>query len=427
MTVLLMVLGLLVCLLVLRLPVYLSLLVPSIVYILLSGGKLSFSVLLQQLTSGVDSFVLLAVPMFILMGNLSNASGITDRMFDAAKAALGRVRGSLGYVNIFVSLGFSWMNGSALADVAGTGKIEIPTMIKNGYDKRFAVGLTGASALIGPIMPPSIPAVIFALTAGVSLGGMLLAGIGPAFLLTASLIVWVWVLMRKQEHLRLARIPTRQVALRLLKSLPALATPVILVGGILGGFFTPTEAAGVAVMYVFILGLVYRAFTIAKLKEVLRSSAHATAGVMIIIGSASLFAWILTVEGVQVIVGDALQTIVHEQWQFLLIVNILLIVVGTVMETTSLILILVPILMPLALSYGVDPLHFGVIVVFNLMVGLLTPPMGLLLFLLKSVTGMKMKDVILGVAQFAVPIFVCMMLLTFAPAISTTIPRLVGL
>lgn len=426
MTLILMIVGLLFCLLVLRLPVWLGLLVPSVIYILFAG-KVSFSVLLQQMTSGVDSFVLLAVPMFILMGNLANASGITDRMFDAAKAVLGPVRGSLGYVNIFVSLGFSWMNGSALADVAGTGKIEIPTMVKSGYDKRFAIGLTGASALIGPIMPPSIPAVIFALTAGVSLGGMFMAGVGPALMLTLVLIAWVWVLMRKQEHLRLGWIGWPQVARRLLRSLPALATPVILVGGILGGFFTPTEAAGVAVMYVFFLGICYREFSMAKLRELVRSSAHSTAGVMVIIGSAALFAWILTIEGVQVIVGDFVTSVVSEQWQFLLLVNVLLLIVGTVMETTSLILILVPILMPIALEYGVDPLHFGVIVVFNLMVGLLTPPLGLLLFMLKSITGAALKDVILGVAQFAVPIFVCMGLLTFVPQIALTIPRMLGL
>jgi TRAP transporter, DctM subunit len=426
MTVLLMVLGLLVCLLVLRLPVWLALLVPSVVYILFSGG-VSFSVLLQQLTGGVDSFVLLAVPMFILMGNLANASGVTDRMFAAAKAVLGPVRGSLGYVNIFVSLGFSWMNGSALADVAGTGKIEIPVMVKSGYDRRFAVGLTGASALIGPIMPPSIPAVIFALTAGVSLGGMFLAGIGPAFLLTLVLIIWVWVLMRKQHHLKLARVSGAELRRSVVRSLPALATPIILVGGILGGIFTPTEAAGVAVAYVFLLGVAYREFTVAKIREVFRSSAHSTASVLVIIASASLFAWILTVEGVQVVVGDFLLSIVHERWQFLILVNLLLLVLGTLMETTALILILVPILMPIAVSFGVDPLHFGVIVVFNLMVGLLTPPLGLLLFLLKSITGMPLKDVVFGVSRFAVPIFACMILLTFVPEIALTIPRMFGI
>lgn len=426
MTILLMVLALLVGILVLRLPIWVGLLLPSVVFILVDGS-VSFAVALQQLMGGVDSFVLLAVPMFILMGNLANASGATDRMFGAARAVLGPVRGSLGYVNVFVSLGFSWMNGAALADVAGTGKIEIPAMMKAGYDRRFAIGLTGASSLIGPIMPPSIPAVIYALTAGVSLGGMFMAGIGPALMLTAVLLLWVWVLMRKQTHLRSEWPGWGTVGRKMLSALPALATPVILIGGILGGVFTPTEAAGVSVVYVAVLGLCYRSFTAANVREVLRSSAHSIAGIMIIIGAASLFGWILTVEGVQTVVGDFVGTVVSEPWQFLLLVNLLLLVLGMVLETSSLILILVPILLPIAIDYGIDPLHFGVIVVFNLMVGLLTPPMGLLLFMLKSITDVPLKEVVLGIAQFAVPILVCLGLLTFVPQISMLIPHMLGM
>ncbi|MFV0253204.1 MAG: TRAP transporter large permease [Beutenbergiaceae bacterium] len=426
MTIALLLLGLFAGLLVLRLPVAAALLLPSVIYIFTSD-RLSFSVLMQQVVSGVDSFVLLAVPMFILMGSLANASGITDRMFDAAKAALGPVRGSLSYVNIFVSLGFSWMNGSALADVAATGKIEVPMMVKNGYSRRFAVGLTGASALIGPIMPPSIPAVIYAMTASVSIGAMFLAGVGPALLVTATLVGWVWILNRKHDHLRLPRVGPRQIALRLLKALPALATPVILLGGILGGIFTPTEAAGVSVVYVFILGLVYRSFTLKSVAEVLRSSAHSTASVMIIIGAAALFGWILTVEGAPEIIADAVLGVVSEPWQFLLLLNLILLVLGAVMETAALILILVPVMLPVAASFEIDPLHFGVVVVFNLMVGLLTPPLGLLLFLLRSVTEASMKDVVLGVAKFAVPILVCILLLTFVPQVTLAIPALLGL
>lgn len=425
MTIALLLLGLFIGLLIFRLPVGISLLVPSIVYIALNP-TVSFAVLQQQIVSGVDSFVLLAVPMFILMGTLANASGVAERMFDAARAVLGNVRGSLGYVNVFVSLGFSWMNGSALADVAATGRIQVPMMVKHGYDKRFSIGLTGVAALIGPVMPPSIPAVIFAMTAGVSIGGVFLAGIGPALLITAVLLASVWLKTRKSDHLRGETMERREIWRLLLRAVPALFTPVILLGGILGGYFTPTEAAGVAVAYVLFLGLVYRSFTFRNLAEVLRSAAHSTASVMFIIGAAALFGWILTVEGAQQVVTAALGSFVSETWQFLIVLNLMLLLIGTVMETAALILILVPVLFPIAMDFGVDPLHFGVIVVFNLMVGLLTPPLGLLLFMLKSVTSASMKDVVLGVAQFAVPLLVCMVLITFVPAVSLSIPAWFG-
>ncbi|MEQ3554779.1 TRAP transporter large permease [Pseudonocardia nematodicida] len=425
MTVALLVLGLFVGLFVLRLPVAFALLLPSVGYILLTGN-VSFSIALQQVTGGIDSFVLLAIPLFILMGNLANAAGVTDRMFSGVQAVIGHVRGSYGYTNVLVSLGFSWMNGSALADIAGAGKMQVPVMVREGYGRRYTLGLTGAASMIGPIMPPSIPAVLFALTAGVSMGGMLIAGVLPALLITVVLLVTVWWMSRSWEHLRSPRPAPRVAARRVLTAAPALITPLILLGGILGGVFTPTEAAAAAAAYMLLLGVAYRSFSWSALRDTLRSTADTTAGVMVIIASATLFAWILSLERAPDLLAQYLVGAIDQAWVFLLVVNLLLLLFGAVMETGALILILVPVLLPAAEAFGIHPLHLGVVVVFNLMLGLLTPPMGLVLFVLDAVTGSGFNEVVRGVALFAAPLLGALALVTYVPVLSTGLPGLLG-
>lgn len=410
----------------LRVPIVISLLVPCLVYIGTSD-TVSMSIALQRVVSGVDSFVLLAIPLFLLMGNVANISGIAERMYDSVRVVIGHVRGSQGYINVLVSLGFSWMNGSALADLAGVGKVQVPQMLKHGYPRRFSLGVTGASALIAPIMPPSIPAVIFALAASVSMGGMLMAGALPALLVTAVLLATVWWMSRNWGHLKAPKSSRKEMAMGVVRVIPAMLTPVIVVGGILGGYFTPTEAAAVAVVYMLILGLLYRAISLRGLLESIRTTGQTTAGIMVIIGAATLFAWILSLEQVPATLAAFILENIGEAWLFLLLLNIVLLLLGTFMEAGAVILVLVPVLMPAAIELGIHPLHLGVVVVFNLMIGLLTPPMGLALFVLEAATGASYSDTVRGALLFMPALLVCLVILTYVPEISLFLPRMLGL
>src|SRR5690606_4060927 len=244
------------------------LLIPSLVYIATAKG-ITFTIVLQRMTSGIDSFPLLAVPLFIFMGNVANQAGITDRLFNFAQVALGHIRGSLGYVNVAASVLFSWMSGSAMADAAGLGKLEVPAMLKRGYDEKFSVGLTAASSVIGPIMPPSITAVVYGVVSGASIGGLFVAGIIPAFLIAGILSLWVYFHARNKPHLKSPRANWKQLSNAGGSASLALLTPVIVLGGILGGFFTPTEAAGAAALYMIVLGLAYRTLGWSDLRSIL--------------------------------------------------------------------------------------------------------------------------------------------------------------
>lgn len=423
---LLVLIGSVLLLLVVRVPVAFALLLPSMVYIAQSDA-LTLGIAVQRTTSGVNSFPLLAVPLFILMGNLANASGLTDRLFEFAETLIGHVQNSLGYVNVLVSFVFAWMSGAAIADAAGLGKIEVPSMVQRGYTVKFSVGITAASSTIGPIMPPSIPAVIYAVTAGVSLGGLLVAGIVPAVVIALSLAIAVWVLGRKQEAQSRDRATLRELGKGASAAVLPLFTPVILVGGILGGVFTPTEAAGVAVAYIFVLGvLAYRSVTLKALYRLVLSTAETTGAIMLIVAAGSLFGWILALERAPQMLADLILGVTSSPVFFLLLVNVLLLVVGMILEPASALLIMVPVLLPVATEFGVDPLHFGMIVIFNLMIGLVTPPIGLVLYVLSSVTEVPFGTVVRGTAPFLIPLGAALMLITFVPAISLWLPTRSG-
>lgn len=416
--------GLFICMLALRLPVAISLLVPSLTYLVATGTSVGTA--FQQMVFGIDKFVLLAIPLFLLMGNLANIVGVTDKLFGAANAVVGRLRGSYGYINVLVSLGFSWMNGAALADVGAQAKTITPTMVKAGYSQRFSLGVTAASSLIGPIMPPSIPAVIYAMTAGISMGGMLVAGAIPALVITVALMVSVWWISRKWTHLTSPVPGFRNKLILIGRAIPSLMAPVILLGGIIGGYFTPTEAAGIAVAYMVLLGLFYRTINFRSAWKCVRETAESTAGVMIIIASATLFGWILTREGAARILTAFIAERLNNTILFLIVLNLVLLVLGMVMETGSIILIAVPVLLPVTTALGLNPYHLGIIIIFNLMIGLLTPPLGLILYLLEAVTGAKFKTIVSGVLMFAPALILCLILITFIPAISTWLPAAVG-
>lgn len=424
MTLLWMTLGLLV-LLFLRVPVAFALLIPSLVYVMVNPTA-SLTIAVQQTVSGVNTFALLAVPMFILLGNLANASGITDRVYGAALAFLGQLRGSLGYVNVATSFGFSWMSGAALADAAAMGRVQVPAMTRRGYPASFSIGITGSSSLIAPLIPPSIPAIVYAVTAGVSIGALFVAGIVPALLLVAALCAMVWWNMRKCDHLREERASWRERLRALSAALPALGAAVVILGSILSGAATPTEASATGVLYLLVLCLVYRQLNGRKLYDVLLQTVETAGSVLLIIASAALFGWVLARERAPQMAADLMLGLTNHPVVFLILVCVLLFVVGAVLEPTAAILIVVPVLAPAADTYGIDPVHFAVIVILNLILGLLTPPVGLVLFVLSSVTERPVSEVIRGVLPFFVPMTAVLLLVTFFPVFSTWLPSLLG-
>lgn len=414
-----------VVLLILRVPIAFAILGPCLGYLTYNGQSLGLS--LRLAAQGINSWPLLAVPLFILVGVVANRAGIADRLFDFALAVIGRIRGSLGYVNIGVSLGFSWMSGSALADAAGLGSVEVPTMRKQGYPARFSVGLTAASTVIGPIMPPSIPAVIYAAVAVVSTGALFAASVIPAFLLAVALSVSVFIWARKRGELRTGPFTWAARGRAAVRAAPAMLTPVIIIGGILAGLFTPTEAAAVGACYMMALGLSYRTVRVRDLPGIFLDTARTTASITIILGASALLGWILARERVPQSVADLVFALTDNKIVFLILVNLLLIVLGAIIEPTSALVISVPILLPVAVQFGVDPLHFGVIVVLNLMIGLLTPPVGGVLYVLSSVTNISVAEVFRGVAPFLTPLFVVLAVVTFVPDLVMWLPEALGL
>lgn len=419
-------LGILIAALIgLRVPIAFAILGPCLTYMWVHDYSIGLA--MRTSTGGVNSWPLLAVPLFILVGFLATRAGVAERVFALVLAVVGRFRGALGYVNIGVSLGFSWMNGSALADAAGVGSIEVPHMVRKGYPQRFAVGLTAASSVIGPIMPPSIPAIVFASVALVSTSALFAAAVIPALLLCLTLAIYVFFWARRRDDLPNEPFSWPEVRRTVLGGLGALVAPVIILGGILEGFFTPTEAAAVGAVYMLLLAFLYRSLKLRDLPKVFADTATTTAAIMIILGASSLLGWILARERVPQEIAEAFLGFTDSKIVFLLLVNVLLLVLGGIIEPTSALVISVPVLLPVATQLGVDPVHFGVIVVLNLMIGLMTPPIGGVLFVLSSVTKTPVSVVFRGVAPFLVPLLVTLLLITFIPQLALWLPQLLDL
>lgn len=407
-----------VVLIVARVPIAFAILGPAVAYLILTGQSVELG--LRTAINGINSWPMLAIPLFVLLGVIANHAGIAERLFDFAMAVLGRVRGGLAYVNVGTSVGFSWMSGSALADAAGLGTVQVPTMVKHGYPQRFAVGLTGASSLISPVMPPSIPAVVYASVAAVSTGALFAASVVPAFLVAAALIVYVWFWCRNKRFLGTHPLCWAEIVRTGKRALAPLLTPVIILGGILGGVFTPTEAAAVGCAYMLVLGFATRSLRVAQLVRIFRDAAVTSAAIMVIIGSATLLGWIMAREQVPARIAEWMTGMTGGATSFLLLSVVLLVVLGTIMEPTSALVLSVPILLPVATSYGVDPVHFGVITVMTLMIGLLTPPVGPVGFVLSSVTGIPVREVFRGFLPFMVPLVVVVLLIIFFPGLAWT-------
>ena len=412
-------------LLVLGVPIAVCLGGASLLYVALSGSVPEV-VVAQRMISGIDSFPLLAIPFFILAGNLMNNGGITNRIFDFAKALMGWMRGGLGHVNVGASIVFSGMSGAAVADAGGLGTIEIKAMRDAGYDQEFAVGITAASSTIGPIIPPSLPMVIYGVMASVSVGQLFVAGLIPGLLMGLTLMLMIFFLARRRGYQRDAAFSWSVLWQTFKRAIPSLFTPIIIVGGIMTGVFTPTEAAIAAVVYaLFLGGVVYRILTWRRLFQVSMETIETTAVILLIVAGASIFAWILTSNQVAQQVVSLLGPLADNPVATLIIINVVLIIVGCFMETIAAITILVPVLLPLAVASGVDPVHFGVIMILNLMIGLLTPPVGMVLYVLSRVSSIPFERCMRGTLPFLVPLVIALLMVTFIPALSMWLPELI--
>ena len=420
----LLVVGAFLALFMLGFPVVLAIGIPCVVYLL--GNGLPLDLIAQRTLYALDSFPLVAVPVFLFVGSLMNAAGISKHIYRFADTAVSRLPGGLAQVNIFGSLVFAGMSGSALADIGGIGRIEIDAMRAKGFKPGFASAVTSSSAIVGPIFPPSIPLIIYGTVTGVSVIQLLLGGILPGLLCVAMLMLMTGWLAVRRGYPRAARWPTWAELWRDFKpAAPAIAAPVILIAGMLAGFFTPTEIAAVTVAYaIAISALFYRELTWQRVLDAAAETLQASAGILLIVAVAAMFGWILSVEGVPQQLTQAMLTISSNPYVLLMLVNVLLIMVGMFLDSTTAILVIAPILAKPLVAAGVDPVHLGMVVVFNLMIGLLTPPMGLALFLVADIAKVSMKEVLREMVPYYVPLLVTLALITYVPAITTWIPRL---
>lgn len=407
-------------------PIAFALAIPAIVYAVLSGSP--WAMIAHTATYALDSFPLLAVPLFILVGNLMNASGITTRMFGFANTLVAHWRGGLAQVNILASLIFSGSSGAALADIGGIGAMEMRAMDDAGYPRPFSAGLTIASATVGPIFPPSIPLIIFGAVAEVSTVRLLLAGIVPALLTVVALMVLTRYLARRRSFPKGNRRATPRVMLRkFIDTAPALLTPIILIGGMLYGVFTATEAAAVTVIYILLIDIfIYRGFRFERVLAATASSVKTTCVIIIMVSAAALFARALALELVPQKTAALLLSLSANPYVLLLIVNVLVLIAGMFLETISAILLLTPLIVPVLTSVGVDPIHLGLIIVYNLMIGLLTPPMGMSIFLISNISKVPMEKIFKELIPYYIPMFLVLILLTYIPSLSLWIPSMIN-
>jgi tripartite ATP-independent transporter DctM subunit len=417
------VIGAFLALFMLGFPVVLAIGIPSVVYLVANG--LPLELVAQRTLYALDSFPLVAVPVFLFVGSLMNAAGISKHIYRFADTAVSRLPGGLAQVNIFGSLVFAGMSGSALADIGGIGRIEIDAMRSRGFKPAFASAVTCSSAIVGPIFPPSIPLIIYGTVTGASVIQLLLGGILPGLVCVAMLMLMTAWLALRRGYPRAERWPTARELWRDFKpAAPAIAAPLILIAGMLAGFFTPTEIAAVTVAYAMLIsGVFYRELTWAGVRAAAVETLGASAGILLIVAVAALFGWVLSVEGVPQQLTKAMLSISTNPYMLLGLVNVLLLVVGMFLDSTTAILVIAPIIAKPLIAAGVDPVHLGMVVVFNLMIGLLTPPMGLALFLVADIARVKMKEVLREMMPFYVPLIVTLLIITYVPAVTTWLPR----
>ena len=411
----------------LGLPIGLSMLGASILYLMVSGQDLGIAA--EQLLQGLNnSYTLLAIPLFILAAEIMNMGSLSDRLLGFCNALVGRFRGGLGHVNVVSAIIFSGMSGSAIADAVGLGRLIIKMMTKDGrYTPAYAAAITAASATIGPIIPPSIPLVLYALISDTSIGYLFLGGVVPGLVMGAVLMVMNAVIARRRNFPVEAAVPVRKLPALTLRALPALMMPLVLLGGIYGGVMTPTEAAAVAALYALVVSVVlYRSVTWRGGYRALAASGRSMASVGMLIAGALVFNYVVTKEDIPKTVSLFMQGFHLTPYMFLLMVNGLLLVLGCLLEGGTILLVIVPILLPAAKSLGIDMVHFGLVVTVNLMIGLLTPPYGLLLFVTANITGEPIYRIVREALPFIAALIVALLFMTYVPDTVLWLPRLMG-
>lgn len=377
----------------------------------------------QKMVSGIDSFLLIAVPLFILAGNLMNAGKITERIFDTAKELVGWIPGGLGHANVVASVIFAGMSGSAVADAGGLGAIEMEAMRKNGYDDDFASAVTAASSVIGPIFPPSIPLIIYGSVASVSVDKLFMGGVMPGLLMAVLLMVLIYIYAIKrgyERHPFCLKALLRQFA----GSILALITPLIILSGFVLGWFTPTEASSIAVIYSLLIALlVYKTLTWKSFLKCLKDSAISSANTLLIIGTSTLFTYVMAMEGISRQISQVILGISSNPMIVLLAINILLLVLGMIMEPGAILTLMLPVLLPIANGLGLNLVHFGVMIVLNLMIGQVTPPFGVCLFVISDVNKIKLESLYKSIIPFLIPLIATLFLVTYIPGIVTWLPN----
>ncbi len=409
--------------LILRYPIAFSLGFSCLIYLLFKGVPLI--IIPMKMYSGIDVFVLLSIPGFIIAGNLMNQGGLTEKIITFCNHLLGHIRGGLSLVNIGASMLFAGISGTAISDTASMGSIMIPAMKKEGYDAAFSSAVTAASSTIGPIIPPSVPMIIAATLSGLSVGKLFLAGAIPGLLLGVGLLLVAYFISKKKNYPKHPRSTFKQVSRGFVDTFWSLLMTFIILFGIIGGIFTPTEASVIAIIYALIIGIfVYKKLTYKNVLVVLLDSMKTSASLMILVAFANLFGWILITEQIPQTISNEILGFTDNKYVVLLLINLLLIVVGTFMETIAALLILFPILLKVALSVDVDPIHFAVIAVLNLIIGLTTPPVGVCLFVASSIGKVSIGAVSKAGFPFLIVSFIVLIIVTLFPSLSLALPSL---
>ena len=414
-------------LLVLEVPVAFALILSSMSFLLLDG-TFPLNIVVQRMAPGLDSFPLLAIPLFVFAGNLLNKAGIAARIFDFALALVGHIRGSLAHVNVVASIIFAGMSGVAQADAAGLGTVEIRAMKKAGFDGAFSAAVTAASSIIGPIIPPSVILLIYAVTAQASVSAIFLAGVVPGLLIGGLLMVLIYLMARAG----MITAPVREVSKRselfrtFWRAVPAILAPVALVFGLLFGIATPTELGAIVVIYAIAFGFISGSLTVKGLMQAAFASSLTTGILVFIISAAIPFGWVISVNALPKALTEFILSISTNKYLVLLLINILLLLFGCIMETTAILLIAVPTLIPLLNALEIDLVHFGVIMVFNLLIGAATPPFGVLLFIMVDIAGEPFGKIVKAIIPFYIPLLLALLLITFVPALTLWLPGALG-
>lgn len=407
-------------------PVAFSLGAAATVYFVIKG--VSLSLIATRLFTGLDSFTFMAIPFFVLAGELMNSSGITKRLVAFTSIFVGRLRGGLGHVSVVTSMLFGGVTGSAIADTSAVGVMMIPAMKKAGYDEEFSAGLIASAGVMGPIIPPSIPFVVYSLLSSTSVAALFLGGVVPGVMIAIGLMIATYIIARKRNFPRGEGVTSlKQAVLALLNGIIPLMMPFIILGGIIAGIFTATEASAVAVIYGLVVGiLVYRDLPLSAIKTAFLATAKTTGVVFLVIACSNVFNWMLVVEQVPQAMATFVGTFIHSKAMILLAINIVLLFVGTFMEGTAAMIILVPILLKITAIYQIEPVFLGIVVVLNLMIGLLTPPVGLLLYVVCGMTKMSLERVVKGVLPFLFVEVIVLFLITYIEPLSMFLPRYFG-